>query len=55
MWKNWIDDSDDDINKILKIESASEKFRIEKFMKNQEDVNKCLDIIKENLKNLIIF
>ena len=39
MWKSWVDDTDDDFMKIFQIDASSDKFRIDKFVKDQDDMH----------------
>ena len=55
MWKSWIDDTDDDFMRIFQIDASSDKFRADKFIKDQDDMLQCMNILRENLKNIIVY
>ena len=55
MWKSWIDDTDDDFIKIFQIDASSDKFRADKFIKDQDDMLQCMNILRDNLKNIIVY
>ena len=55
MWKSWIDDTDDDFMRIFQIDASSDKFRADKFVKDQDDMLQCMNILRENLKNIIVY
>ena len=37
MWKKWIEDDENSLLKSFTIDAESDKFRIEKFIKNKDD------------------
>jgi hypothetical protein len=49
MWIKWVEDSKDALMKSFQIEVNSEKFRIDRFIKDIEDEKNCLNFIRENL------
>ena len=49
MWIKWLEDSQDALMKSFQNEVNSSKFRIDKFIKDIDDEQNCLNYIRENL------
>ena len=49
MWIKWVEDSKDSLMKSFQIEVNSDKFRIDRYIKDIEDEKNCLNFIRENL------
>jgi hypothetical protein len=42
MWKHWIEDNENSLLKSFNIDASSEKFRIDRFIKNKDDSENCV-------------
>lgn len=54
MWAAWIEDTIEDYSKMFKFECNEELFNIDKYVKNQEDQDKCKSMLVDNLDIIII-
>ena len=55
MWKHWIEDDDNSLQKSYNIDIQSEKFRIDRFIKNKEDAEKTVAFLKEKYSEIMTY
>jgi hypothetical protein len=55
MWSKWLEDSEEELDKIY-IQDAYQNFEtIDKFIRNKEDTKNCLHIIRDFMDRILIY
>jgi hypothetical protein len=55
MWKNWIEDDQISLQKTFSIDAQSDKFRIDRYIKNKEDAQNCINFLRDKYSELMTF
>ena len=55
MWNKWIEDSEDDLDKIYMQDVYQNFETMDKFIRNKEDTKKCLYIVRDYLARILIY
>jgi hypothetical protein len=55
MWSKWIEDSEEELDKIY-LQDVYQNFEtIDKFIRNKEDTKNCLHIVRDFMDRILIY
>lgn len=55
MWRKWVEETKEDLHASFYVETGTEQFRIEKYIKNAEDAGACLSILRDYMPKIVLF
>lgn len=55
MWADWKEDSDRELERLFFNDVESASFELDRIIKDKTDHDKCLDILKRSMKQILLF
>mmetsp|Transcript_28843 Transcript_28843/g.43553 ORF Transcript_28843/g.43553 Transcript_28843/m.43553 type:complete len:187 (+) Transcript_28843:941-1501(+) len=55
VWRHWLEDSEEEIDKSFISDTETEEFAEARFIKNEEDWFKCLQVLKDNFDIIKVY